>query len=218
MIREGRLIDKKDFTFSVEENDKDEFFKTFFRDYYSNLALEFPDKIVSRELEAIGEKALYEEWLEILAHKKIKISYGKSKQGNELQKLADKNAENLLKNALIKKMVQIQDKTIKMTRGDGVVINLTIYEADGTTPYEPKEGDEVYFTVKPDINNDYFNIQKKFIINENKLTLSLYKSDTIGLNFGTYFYDVRLENGTNIDTILNSGTFILEGGTNNARN
>lgn len=115
-------------------------------------------------------------------------------------------------------MVQVQNKTIRMTRGDSVVINLNIYEADETTPYEPQEGDEVYFTVKPDINNDYFDIQKKFIINENKITLSLYKNDTIGLNFGTYFYDVRLENGTNIDTILDSGTFILEGGTNNARN
>ena len=109
MIREGRLIDKKDFTFEVEGNEKDEFFKTFFRDYYSNLALEFPDRIVSRELEAIGEKDLYEEWLKILSNKNIKISYGKSAQGAELQKLADKNAENLLNNALIKKMTQIRD-------------------------------------------------------------------------------------------------------------
>lgn len=109
MIREGRLIDKKDFTFEVEGNEKDEFFKTFFRDYYSNLALEFPDKIVSRELENIGEKELYEEWLKILSNKTIKISYGKSAQGTELQKLADKNAQNLLNNALIKKMTQIRD-------------------------------------------------------------------------------------------------------------
>lgn len=109
MIREGRLIDKNDFTFEVGDNERDEFFKTFFRDYYGNLALEFPDRIVSRELEAIGEKALYEEWLEILSHKKVQINYGKSKQGAELQKLADKNAEILLKNALIKKMSQIQD-------------------------------------------------------------------------------------------------------------
>ena len=109
MIREGRLIDKKDFTFEVEDNDKDEFFKTFFRDYYSNLSLEFPDRIVSRELEAVGEKELYEEWLKILSNKIIKISYGKSAQGAELQKLADKNAENLLNNALIKKMTEIKN-------------------------------------------------------------------------------------------------------------
>ena len=109
MIREGRLIDKKDFVYDVEENDRAEFFATFFKEYYSTLKLEFPDKIVSNELEAIGEKALYEEWLEILAQKKIKISYGKSKQGKELQMLADKNAQVVLDNAKIAKMSKIRD-------------------------------------------------------------------------------------------------------------
>ena len=65
---------KKDFTFEVEGNDKDEFFKTFFRDYYGNLALEFPDRIVSNELEAVGEKALYEEWLNVISGKKVKMT------------------------------------------------------------------------------------------------------------------------------------------------
>lgn len=109
MIREGRLIDKKDFVYEVEEEDKTEFFATFFKEYYSTLKLEYPDKIVSNELEAIGEKALYEEWLEILAQKKVKISYGKSAQGKELQMLADKNAKVVLDNAKLAKMSKIRD-------------------------------------------------------------------------------------------------------------
>lgn len=109
MIREGRLIDKKDFVYDVEDNEKTEFFATFFKEYYSNLTLEYPDRIVSNELEAVGDKALYEEWLEILTHKKVKISYGKSVQGKELQQLADKNAEVLLKNAQIAKMAKIHE-------------------------------------------------------------------------------------------------------------
>ncbi len=109
MIREGRLIDKKDFVYEVEEDDRTEFFATFFKEYYSTLKLEFPDKIVSNELEAVCEKALYEEWLEILAGKKIKISYGKSAQGKELQMLADKNAKVVLDNAKISKMSKIRD-------------------------------------------------------------------------------------------------------------
>src|SRR5574344_2174956 len=56
MIREGRLIDKKDFTYFVEESEFKEYFATFFQEYYSNLSLEFPDKIVSRDLEMLGEK------------------------------------------------------------------------------------------------------------------------------------------------------------------
>ncbi|MDR1168087.1 MAG: excinuclease ABC subunit UvrC [Heliobacteriaceae bacterium] len=109
MVREGRLIDKREFIYEVEERDRAEFFAVFFKEYYSTLALEFPDKIISGELEAVGEKALYEEWLQILAQKKIKISYGKSAQGKELQMLADKNAKVALDNAKLKKMAKIRD-------------------------------------------------------------------------------------------------------------
>lgn len=109
MVREGRLIDKKDFVYEVEEEDRTEFFATFFKEYYSTLSLEFPDKVISNELEAVGEKSLYEEWLEILAGKKVKISYGKSAQGKELQSLADKNAKVVLDNAKIAKMSKIRD-------------------------------------------------------------------------------------------------------------
>lgn len=109
MIREGRLIDKKDFTYEVEEEDRTEFFETFFKEYYNTLSLEFPDRIVSNELEAVGNKALYEEWLEIISGKKVKISYGKSVQGKELQSLADKNAQVILDNAKLSKMSKIRD-------------------------------------------------------------------------------------------------------------
>lgn len=109
MIREGRLIDKKDFTYEVEEEDKTEFFATFFKEYYNTLSLEFPDRIVSNELEEVGDKALYEEWLNIISGKKVKISYGKSAQGKELQSLADKNAKVILDNAKLSKMSKIRD-------------------------------------------------------------------------------------------------------------
>src|SRR5574344_875454 len=109
MVREGRLIDKKDFIYSVEDNDRTEFFETFFKEYYSSLTLEFPDKIVSKELEALGNKSLYEEWLNILSKKNIKISYGKSKQGQELQRLADKNAHIVLGNAKIEKLSELNE-------------------------------------------------------------------------------------------------------------
>lgn len=109
MIREGRLIDKKDFTYDVEEEDKTEFFATFFKEYYNTLSLEFPDRIVSNELESVGDKALYEEWLNIISGKKVKISYGKTPQGKELQSLADKNAKVIWDNAKLSKMSKIRD-------------------------------------------------------------------------------------------------------------
>ena len=109
LIREGRLIDKKDFTYFVENEDKFEYFKTFFQEYYSTLMLEYPDKIVSSDLEEIGEKQLYQDFLEVFAHKKVKISYGKAKQGKELLALAQKNVQILFDNAKLKKMASIRD-------------------------------------------------------------------------------------------------------------
>lgn len=112
-------------------------------------------------------------------------------------------------------MVTINEKLIRITRGDSCVINLTIYENDETTVYSPTENDHIIFTVKPDINNDYEVIRKNFVDGS---TLILHKNDTINLNFGEYFYDIRLENNNNYDTILDQGIFIIEGGTANADN
>ena len=110
MIREGRLIDKKDFTYFVDNIDKTEYFETFFREYYSNLKLEFPDKIVSKDLEEIGNKELYQDWLKILSGKKITINYGNGRgKYGELCELALKNASNSLENAKLKKMSEIRD-------------------------------------------------------------------------------------------------------------
>ncbi len=108
MIREGRLIDKKDFTYFVDNIDKTEYFETFFRDYYTGLKLKFPDRIISKDLEEVGEKELYQDWLRVLSGKKITINYGGGKY-KELYELALKNARNLLENAKLKKMAQIRD-------------------------------------------------------------------------------------------------------------
>ena len=110
MIREGRLIDKKDFTYFVDDIDKTEYFETFFRDYYTSLKLEYPDKIVSKDLEEIGNKELYQDWLKVVSGKKITINYGNGKgKYGELYELALKNARNTLENAKLKKMAQIRD-------------------------------------------------------------------------------------------------------------
>ncbi len=109
LIREGRLIDKKDFTYFVENEDRFEFFERFFQEYYSNLMLEFPDRIVSTDLEELGDKKLYQDWLEIISKKKIQIGWGKSKQGKELSELARKNVQNLFETSRIKKLASIRD-------------------------------------------------------------------------------------------------------------
>ena len=109
-------------------------------------------------------------------------------------------------------MIKLEGNNIRITRGDSFTINLSIFEEDGETPYTPSLSDIIYFTVKPDVNNVYSVIKKTF----SNGSIVMEKSDTINLNFGEYFYDIRLESSSNIDTILDQGTFIIEGGTANA--
>lgn len=109
LIREGRLIDKKEFTYFVEKEEKSEIFTTVFQQYYSTLMQEYPDKIVASDLEELKGKDLYQNWLEIIAHKKIRINYGKTQQAKELSNLAIKNAQNVFETARIKKMTDIRN-------------------------------------------------------------------------------------------------------------
>ena len=70
------FLSNRDF---VDNIDKTEYFETFFRDYYTGLKLEFPDRIISKDLEEVGQKSLYEDWLKIISGKKVTINYAKSK-------------------------------------------------------------------------------------------------------------------------------------------
>ena len=112
MVREGRLIDKKDFVYFVDNVDTKEYFETFFVDYYTGLKLEFPDKIISKDLEELGNKELFQDWLKVISGKKVTINYGNGRgkcKYSEIYELAKKNAINTLENAKIKKMSQIRD-------------------------------------------------------------------------------------------------------------
>lgn len=111
-------------------------------------------------------------------------------------------------------MIHIDDNNITITRGDTALLTLSITDQDDQ-PYIPVEGDNIYLTIKPDINNEYYVLKKKF---NDIQKLSITKSDTIDLNFGKYFYDVRIENGSQYDTIICSGEFIIDRGTANAGN
>ncbi|MFQ8626761.1 MAG: hypothetical protein ACLSA2_10085 [Candidatus Gastranaerophilaceae bacterium] len=80
MIREGRLIDKR-FCLRSRRRRQNRIFRNFLKEYYSTLKLEYPDKIVSNELEAIGEKIYMRNGFEILAQKENQDHYGKSAPG-----------------------------------------------------------------------------------------------------------------------------------------
>lgn len=108
-IREGRLIDKKQFAYPNNfDEDMMLLIETFLKDYYNSIQQDFPDKIISSHLEVLDKKT-YEEWLNILSGKNIKITYGKTQKGLELLKLAEKNAQNLLDTTKIEETNKLKD-------------------------------------------------------------------------------------------------------------
>ena len=108
-IREGRLIDKKQFAYPNNfDEDMTLLIETFLKDYYNSIQQDFPDKIISSHLEVL-DKNTYEEWLNILSGKNIKITYGKTQKGLELLKLAEKNAQNLMDTSKIEETNKLKD-------------------------------------------------------------------------------------------------------------
>ena len=108
-IREGRLIDKKQFAYPNNfDEDMTLLIETFLKDYYNSIQQDFPDKIISSHLEVLDKKT-YEEWLNILSGKNIKITYGKTQKGLELLKLAEKNAQNLMDTTKIEETNKLKD-------------------------------------------------------------------------------------------------------------
>lgn len=108
-IREGRLIDKKQFAYpNTFDEDITLLIETFLKDYYSSIQQDFPDKIISSHLEVLDKKT-YEEWLNLLSGKNVKITYGKTQKGVELLNLAEKNAQNLMDTTKIEESNKLKD-------------------------------------------------------------------------------------------------------------
>ena len=82
-----------------------------------------------------------------------------------------------------------EDNTIRITRGDSKSINVTLTDDDGF-PYEPVEGDEVWFRVKKSAKSENVLIEKS--ININDLVINLVREDTENLAFGEYRYEIEV--------------------------
>lgn len=102
----------------------------------------------------------------------------------------------------------IDNNNIYLTRGDSAVISLDITDEHGER-YIIQETDKVYFTIKQHFTNEEIILKKS--IEDNAFIFK--KEDTIDMNFGSYDYDIRLENSSIIATVL-TGIIMIGGGTN----
>ncbi|MBR5304094.1 MAG: excinuclease ABC subunit C [Candidatus Gastranaerophilales bacterium] len=110
-IRQGRLINKKDFSFSQflkDSNNLDEIIQSTIREYYIILNdEELPSKIILSD--NFEEVETYKKWLSLRLNKDVSIIKASSKTDKEILSLAQKNANYNLEQQKLKELANIQN-------------------------------------------------------------------------------------------------------------
>lgn len=98
-------------------------------------------------------------------------------------------------------MVEINGTTIKMTRGDTLLVQIEMEDSEGNA-YTPQEGDEIRFAMKQKYTDEQTLIHKT--IPTDTLTLKLDPEDTKSLTApASYVYDIQLTTAEGIvDTFI----------------
>lgn len=86
-------------------------------------------------------------------------------------------------------MFRTEDNAIFITRGDSATIEITVTRSNSSV-YTLAEGDTLTLSVKRSVRDNEVLISKK-ITSGNTITFN--PSDTQGLDFGEYRYDVQLD-------------------------
>lgn len=98
-----------------------------------------------------------------------------------------------------------EDGVVRLTRGDSATFTVALVYKDTDTPYEIGENDTVTMTVKKSTKNTEFVMQKTVVGSNN---ISIQPSDTKGLAFGKYKYDVQLTTASgDVYTVIEPTTF-----------
>ncbi len=110
-IRQGRLINKKDFSFSQflsDKQDTDEIISSAIREYYIMLNdEELPSKIILEK--TFKDSALYKKWLTLRLNKDVDIISASSKADKNILEIAQKNAEFNIEQLKLKELGKIQN-------------------------------------------------------------------------------------------------------------
>lgn len=102
---------------------------------------------------------------------------------------------------------------IQFIRGDTYVVNIAVQDSLGE-PYIPQMEDTVTMTVRQKDHRGVIVIQKKtgdadVVVTETGWIITIQPSDTSGLPYRDYVYDIQLEMGDVVQTIIPMSKFIL---------
>lgn len=102
-------------------------------------------------------------------------------------------------------MLNCQNNTITLTRGDTAVLKLDIIDEQGI-PYDVTDSDVVIFTLKRSVLDKAVVFQKSMV--DGKITIQ--PQDTANLEYGQYFYNVELtkEDGF-VATVIPPHRFVI---------
>ena len=98
---------------------------------------------------------------------------------------------------------------IRITRGDSLEVTVTLTDDDGF-PYEPVEGDEIWFRVKKSAIAEDILIEKS--VDPTNLIVQIEEADTKNLEFGNYKYEIEVvcASGDHYTVIKNAPFIITE--------
>lgn len=103
-------------------------------------------------------------------------------------------------------MLKITSEKVYLTRGDNADINVKIYDAD-KTEYELQPGDSLTFTLKANCETGVVLITKDCTSDS---MIHIVPSDTNGLAYGTYYFDVVLVTAASkVYTVIPPHEFIV---------
>lgn len=107
-------------------------------------------------------------------------------------------------------MIKILNKAITLTRGDSLILNISI--KDGNEDYAPQPSDVIRFAMSKKYKDDFgYNLLITKIIPNDTLRLELLPEDTEKIPYGTYNYDIEITHSDGkVDTFISS-TFTLTG-------
>ena len=109
-VRQGRLISKKDFSFTqkISDNSFDEILQSAIREYYIMLNdADLPSKIILSE--DFKETGLYQKWLSLRLNSAVSIIKATSKKDKEMVDLALKNAQRNIEQIKLSQLSDIQN-------------------------------------------------------------------------------------------------------------
>ena len=111
---------------------------------------------------------------------------------------------------------------IEITRGDTMVLKFQRKDKDGNVITQ--KADEIFFTVKVNAFLDNYIFQKKlnsgitFNNEDYYYRITILPTDTEGLYYGTYKYDIEVKNGNDYVCTIDIGDFIVKEEVTFARN